>query len=123
MSPLPDPELILDGSGPMHSQIERQLRRLIETGELAPGEELPSVRAAAVALQINPHVVEEAYQTLERDGYLARNEGTGVLVAPRSPRAGLEELCRDFLRQAACSGYPMSEVLRVLHAQIETRMP
>ncbi len=123
MSPLPDPELVLDGSGPLHSQIERQLRRLIQTGVLIPGEELPTVRAAAVALQINPHVVEEAYETLEREGYLTRNEGTGVLVAPELPRVGLEELCRDFLRQAACSGYPISEVLRVLHAQIETRMP
>lgn len=123
MSPLPEPELILDGSGPIHTQIERQLRHLIQAGVLAPGEELPTVRAAAVELLINPSTVEKAYATLEREGYLTRNEGTGVLVAPQSPTAELKELCREFLRQTVCSGYPISEVLRVLHSQIETRMP
>jgi GntR family transcriptional regulator len=124
MSPLPDPELVLDGNGPIHSQIERQLRWLIQIGALAPGEELPSVRGMAVELAINPAAVEEAYGNLEREGYLTRAEGTGVLVAaPPQSSAGLVELCQEFLRQAACSGYSISEVLRVLHAQIETRVP
>lgn len=123
MNPLLEPELILDGSGPIHQQIERQLRQLIQSGTLVPGEELPSVREAAVELMVNPNTVEEAYATLEREGYLTRNDGTGVLVASPAPGAGLEAFCREFLKQAACSDYPIDEVLRVLHAQIETRMP
>lgn len=123
MNLLPEPELVLDGSGPIHTQIERQLRHLIQSGVLTPGEELPSVRAVAVELLINPSTVETAYHTLEQEGYLTRNEGTGVLVSPQQPRPGLEELCQEFLRQTTCSGYPIGEVLRVLHAQIETRMP
>jgi GntR family transcriptional regulator len=123
MSPFPEPELVLDGSGTLHGQIERQLRRLIGVGVLAPGEELPTVRALAVGLAINPGAVAAAYDNLEREGYLTRTEGTGVRVAPRAPRATLEELCVEFLRQAACSGYSTSDVLRVLHAQICKGMP
>jgi GntR family transcriptional regulator len=123
MSLFQDPELILDGSGPIHSQIERQLRRHIQANTLTPGEELPTVRAVAVALAINPSAVEEAYDHLEREGYLTRNDGAGVLVAPRPPRAVLEDLCVEFLRQAACNGYATSDVLRVLHAQIYKEMP
>jgi GntR family transcriptional regulator len=127
MSPFPDPELILDGSGPIHSQIERQLRRLIQTGALATGEELPTVRTVAVELAINPGAVAEAYGNLEREGYLTQTEGTGVLVAARAcwdapidPRqVELEELCQGFLKQAACSGFSTVSVLQVLHAQLE----
>jgi GntR family transcriptional regulator len=127
MSRIPDPELILDGSGPIHQQIVRQLTRLIRSGALAPGEELPSVRAMAVGLAINPDTVEEAFAELEKTGYVTRREGTGVLVAPRDSWSGqqpseLEKLCTDFLRQASCSGYSANEVLQTLHALVEKRM-
>ena len=57
--------------------------RLIRSGTLAPGEELPSVRAMAVGLAIHPDTVEEAFAKLEKTGFVTRSEGTGVLVAPR----------------------------------------
>ncbi len=128
MSQRLEPELALDGSGPIHRQIELQLSRLIRTGVLAPGEELPSVRALAVGLAINPDTVEEALTALEQTGYVTRAEGTGVLVAPRSawdgPRqAELDNLCGEFLRQAACNGYSADEVLLALHAHVEKGMP
>lgn len=127
MSSIPDPELILDGSGPIHQQIVRQLSRLIRSGALVPGEELPSVRAMAVGLAINPDTVEEAFAELEKTGFVTRSEGTGVLVAPRDSWSDqqpseLEKLCADFLRQASCSGYSANEVLQTLHAQVEKRM-
>lgn len=127
MSQVLEPELALDGSAPIHRQIEEQLSRLIRRGMLAAGEELPSVRALAVGLAINPDTVEAAFAALEKSGYVTRSEGTGVLVAPRSswgaPRpAELENLCADFLRQAACRGYSADEVLHALHAQLEKEM-
>lgn len=128
MSRVLEPELTLDGSAPIHRQIEEQLSRLIRTGVLAAGEELPSVRAMAVGLAINPDTVEEAFAALEKNGFVTRSEGTGVLVAPRRSwgeplAAELEGLCADFLRQAACRGYSADEVLRALHAQVEKEMP
>jgi GntR family transcriptional regulator len=128
MNPLPDPELTLDGSDAIHCQIEEQLGRLIRSGALAPGEELPSVRAMAVGLAINPDTVEEAFAALEKIGYVTREEGTGVLVAPRGSWEGprqseLEQLCANFLRQASSGGFSADEVLRALHALVEKRMP
>ena len=128
MSGTPDPELHLDGSAPIHRQIIEQLSRLIRSGTLAPGEELPSVRAMAVGLTVNPDTVEEAFAELEKTGFVTRSEGTGVLVAPRDcwseqQPSDLKELCADFLRQASCSGYSADEVLQALHALVEKRMP
>ena len=128
MNRLPDLELILDGSAPIHRQLVQQLGRLIRCGALAPGEELPSVRALAVGLAINPDTVEKAFAELEETGYVARSEGTGVLVAPRTSwgdpqQTELEELCSEFLSQAACGGYSAGEVLQTLHALVEKRTP
>jgi GntR family transcriptional regulator len=128
MSRLEDPELTLDGGVPIPRQIEQQLSRLIRSGALAAGEELPSVRAMAVGLAINPNAVEQAFAALEKTGYLTRREGSGVLVAPRSSWGGphqsdLENLCADFLRQASCVGFSADEVLHALHALVEKRMP
>jgi GntR family transcriptional regulator len=128
MSQLPDPELTLDGGAPIHRQIEQQLSRLIRSGALAAGEELPSVRAMAVGLAINPDAVEEAFAELEKTGYVTRSEGTGVLVAPQSSwdgpqRSDLENLCADFLRQASCGSFSADQVLQTLHALVEKGMP
>lgn len=128
MNRLPDLELILDGSAPIYRQVVEQLSRLIRSGALAPGEELPSVRAMAVGLAINPDTVEKAFAELEEAGYVTQSEGTGVLVAPRSswdgPRSSeLENFCADFLRQASCRGYLADEVLLALHALVEKEMP
>ena len=128
MSRLPDPELTLGGGAPIHRQIEQQLSRLIRSGALAAGEELPSVRAMAVGLAINPGAVEEAFAELEKTGFVTRSEGTGVLVAPRTswgdpPPSELENLCADFLRQASCGGFSTEEVLQALHALVEREMP
>jgi GntR family transcriptional regulator len=127
MSGTLDPELHLDGSAPIHRQIIEQLSRLIRSGALVPGEELPSVRAMAVGLAINPDTVEEAFTELEKTGFVTRSEGTGVLVAPRDSWSSqqpseLEKLCTDFQRQASCSGYSADEVLQTLHALVEKRM-
>jgi GntR family transcriptional regulator len=128
MSRLPDPELILGGGALIHRQIEQQLSQLIRSGALAAGEELPSVRAMAVGLAINPDAVEQAFTELEKIGYVTRSEGTGVLVAPRSSWGGqhrpdLENLCADFLRQALCGGFSADEVRQALHALVEKGMP
>src|SRR5581483_1964107 len=109
----------LDGGAPIHRQIIEQLSGLIRSGALAPGEELPSVRAMAVGLEINPDTVEEALAELEKKGFVTRSEGTGVLVCPPDSWSDkqtneLEKLCADFLRQASCSGYSADEVLQTL---------
>lgn len=127
MSRLPDPELILAGSASIHRQIVQQMSRLIRSGALAPGEELPSVRAMAVGLAINPDTVNEAFAELEKTGYVSSSEGTGALVAPRTSwedrqSSELEDLCADFLRQVKCSGFSADEVLQTLHALVERGM-
>lgn len=66
---------------PIYRQLVEQVRRLVAAGQLAPGDEMPSVREIAQALALNPMTVSKAYGLLEMDGVLARRRGLGMIVA------------------------------------------
>jgi GntR family transcriptional regulator len=90
---------------PIYRQLIEQVRRLVAGGQMAPGDELPSVREVAQALAVNPMTVSKAYGLLEAEGLLARRRGLGMVVAER-PRAsqGPDEraaLLRPLLERAA----------------------
>jgi GntR family transcriptional regulator len=116
------PELVLDGGAPFGQQIEAQIRRFVLSGALHPGEELPTVRAVAVGLGINPHAVEEAYDRLEQTGVVIQGEGGGPRVAALSGGPGpadLKQLCELFLREASARGYSSAAALRALEAYLQ----
>jgi GntR family transcriptional regulator len=68
---------------PIYRQIVDRVCRAIATGELAPGAQLPSVRALAEQLVINPNTVRKTYADLIREGILESHQGKGVFVARR----------------------------------------
>ena len=57
---------------PIYEQVKDDLRRLVVTGAMQPGEKLPSVRELAVSLAINPNTIQRAYRELESEGYELR---------------------------------------------------
>ena len=56
-------------SRPIYEQVRDGLRRLIITGAIPAGDKLPSVRAMAGQLAINPNTIQRAYESLEQEGY------------------------------------------------------
>ena len=78
--------VITTGStAPIYRQIADQICRAIAMGELVPGEQIPSVRALAEQLVINPNTVARTYADLIREGALEAQKGKGVFVARRRP--------------------------------------
>ncbi|HEX4050888.1 MAG TPA: GntR family transcriptional regulator [Steroidobacteraceae bacterium] len=76
---------------PIYRQIMEQLRRLIVSHQVAPGEPLPSVRDVAARHAINPMTVSRAYGLLEAEGLLERQRGKGMIVANSRRRAPTEQ--------------------------------
>ena len=76
---------------PIYEQVRDGLRRLIVSGAIADGEKLPSVRALASQLAINPNTIQRAYSELESEGYAASVPGKGSFAAsaPRTTDAAL----------------------------------
>ena len=68
-------------SRPIYEQIKDGLRKLIVTGAMAPDEKLPSVRALATQLSINPNTIQRAYNELEGEGYIYSVPGKGSFAA------------------------------------------
>ena len=72
-------------SRPIYEQVRDGLRRLIITGAIPAGDKLPSVRAMAGQLAINPNTIPRAYESLEQEGYAYSVPGKGSFAAlPRS---------------------------------------
>src|SRR3954453_7953379 len=68
---------------PIWRQIADQVCRAVATGRLVAGEQVPSVRALAEELVLNPNTVARVYAELIREGVLEAQKGRGVFVARR----------------------------------------
>ncbi|GMW01563.1 MAG: GntR family transcriptional regulator [Candidatus Hydrogenedentota bacterium] len=80
-----------DGS-PIYRQIMQQVQHMIASGRLNPGDEMPSVRALANRLLVNPNTVVRAYRDLESMGLLVSRQGSGTFVSDAgSPLARREK--------------------------------
>ena len=66
---------------PIYEQVKDGLRHLVVSGAILPGDKLPSVRALASSLAINPNTIQRAYEALEGEGYLYSVAGKGSFAA------------------------------------------
>jgi len=78
---------------PIYLQIVRQVKYLVGSGRLSPGEEIPPIRVLAQQLLVNPNTVARAYLELERAGVVAKRHGSGTYISEAgSPLARRERL-------------------------------
>ena len=77
---------------PIYLQIINQIKYMVASGRLTPGDKLPPVRKLAEQLLINPNTVARAYRELESAKVLNTRQGSGVFVAEGvSPLARREQ--------------------------------
>ncbi len=67
---------------PIYLQIAADIKDQIRTGDLSPGDELPSVRELADSLDVNLHTVHRAYQKLRDQGVIRMRLGQRAKIAP-----------------------------------------
>lgn len=110
-------------SRPLYVQASQALRRLIQDGEYALGERLPSEPALAQRLGISRPTLREALRLLEEEGAIVRRHGVGTFVAHTRPRmdAGLEEL-ESIERMAERAGLH-TQMGALAYRQIEAKVP
>ena len=75
---------------PIYRQIIDQVKRMVASGQLPPGSELPSVRELAVQHAVNPMTISKAYSQLELEGVLVRQRGKPMQVAAQQRSANSE---------------------------------
>lgn len=68
-------------SRPIYEQVVEKFQNLILKGVLQNNDKLPSVRALAMELSINPNTIQKAYAELERQGFIYTVKGRGNFVS------------------------------------------
>lgn len=104
-------------SRPIYEQIKDGLRRMIVTSAMAQDEKLPSVRAMATQLSINPNTIQRAYRQLEMEGWIATVPGKGCFVCGCPAEDPQEELkCLNTLEETVqrllAMGYTRQELIQ-----------
>lgn len=74
--------ILLDprSSDPLYIQILNQIKAAIVSGELEPGEKLPSMRNLANSLNVSVLTTKRVYEELEKEGYIFSQVGKGSFV-------------------------------------------
>ena len=106
---------------PIYLQIVQQVKYLLASGRLAPGEQLPPVRKLAEQLLVNPNTVARAYRELEAAGVLQTRRGSGVFasdapspLARREQKKILTERVDLLLSEASQMGFALNEIIELL---------
>src|ERR1051326_3359953 len=78
---------------PIYLQIVHQVKYLVASGRLAPGEELPPIRALAEQVMVNPNTVARASRAVEVGGVVTKRRTAGTYVSDAgSPLARQERV-------------------------------
>jgi len=112
---------------PIYKQIVDQVNRLVISGFLKPGDEIPSVRQVASNFEVNPMTISKAYSLLEATGILERVRGKGMIVATnqegdQSLKKRLEMIqpsLKEVAIQANQLGLPKEKVIKAFKQLLE----
>ena len=100
---------------PIYRQIIDQMREAIRLGLLQEGEQVPSVRTLAKALEVNPMTISKAFNLLEVEGFLVRQRGVGMRVgqveAVEPTKSKLNRQLDKFIESAKEQGLSNDEIL------------
>ena len=104
-----------------------QVRQLVATGQLQPGQRLPTVRQLAESLAISPGTVVKAYRQLEQDGVIQSRRGGGTVVVGKSSdpqllnirQTRLSNMMSNGILAALSQGYSLEEIEAAFSIQLD----
>lgn len=108
---------------PIYRQIVDQMKYLVASGRLRPGDDVPPIRTLAEQLIINPNTVARAYRELEVEGLLTKRQGAGTYISNGgSPLAKeqreriLRERAESLAAEARNLGFELEELIAIVRA-------
>jgi DNA-binding transcriptional regulator YhcF (GntR family) len=106
-------------------QIKRQIRSLVESGGLCPGQTLPSAKDMAALLNVNRNTVAAAYRELVAEDLLESIKGSGTFVREGGVMRKTNELISIFdeaFDRAVASGYGREQISEFLLTYVATHL-
>ena len=108
---------------PFYRQIIQQIERAVLARRLEPGDRLPTIRALAIELKINPNTIARAYGELEIRGIVVTQVGSGTFVSDKrvdledaERRKKIEERVARFVLDMEALGADRAEMIDLVRA-------
>jgi GntR family transcriptional regulator len=115
---------------PIYLQIADAVRAAVAAGVYRPGEALPSLRALAVKIHVNPNTVQRAYDELEREGLIYPQRGKGLFVAERGAASaqvqagdGVRRVLDVAIQAGQAAGMSAEQVREIFNTAIKNMKP
>ena len=113
---------------PIYIQLMNQIKHMIATGELQPGDQLPTVRQLAADLRVNFNTVARAYRLLDEENIISTQHGRGTYILEPASEEHERELRRHSLlrmiahlvNEAANLGFDAEETRSLIEDTINT---
>ena len=104
---------------PIYEQLYNNVIRLIGMEVLRPHAKLPTVRALASELGINPNTVSKAYQMLEQNGYIYSAVGKGSFISDNvsaidGKKNEVKNQLGEVIKAASNAGITKPEVIAIV---------
>jgi len=106
---------------PIYRQIVNQVKYLVASGLLQPGEELPPIRTLALQIKVTPNTIVKAYDELESSGIVHKRQGSGTFVsegrqqmARRERQRIIEQRIDALLAEAHQLNFTADDILRIV---------
>ena len=117
-------EIILSNAStkPIYEQITSQIKGMIMSGELKPGDPMPSMRKLAKELHVSVITTQRAYDDLVKDGFIVTVPAKGTFVSAQNQDFIREENLRkieEYLTEACELGKQNSVSLDSLKESLE----
>ncbi len=114
--------ILSNSSGdPIYQQISSQVKKQIISGDLEAGEALPSIRSLAKELQVSVITTKNAYEVLEKEGFINTVAGRGTFVASQNRELLkekklkiVEEKLAEAVEQANLLGISTEEIIEMI---------
>jgi GntR family transcriptional regulator len=111
---------------PIYLQVVERIKEHLASGQLKPGDQLPTVRALASDLRVNFNTIARAYRIMDESGIISTQQGRGtyILEVPAPEVSGsirmkaLEALTQRYLADAERLGVAPKELLDTLNEQL-----
>ncbi len=112
---------------PIYQQIITQIKHMVASGRLKPGEIMPPIRVMAEQLLVNPNTVARAYKELEAAGIFTSRQGSGTRVAEKgspleySERLQvIDKLVEGLLVEADQLDFSVEDIIEIIRQKNKT---
>ena len=116
----------LESGVPIYMQLVDRIKRMVVSGQLLPGQQIPTIRQLATDLRINYNTVGRAYLILDQEGVISTQQGRGTYIASRLGEGQVQKLRMSKLRvmfgqvihEAQVLGYSREEIEQIVKEQL-----